>query len=133
MCCDYSFHVAVTWWSDQVKEEMKQLTSEHGVNSFKVFMAYKDVFMLRDFEMFYCFQNCREIGALAQVHAENGDLIHEVRFFSFYYVLLNNNKLTTTQMRGPYNTRYIVSHHSIDLVFKKLGIHDVVSWIHRMN
>jgi len=77
VCCDYSFHVAVTWWSDQVKEEMKQLTSEHGVNSFKVFMAYKDVFMLRDFEMFYCFQNCREIGALAQVHAENGDLIHE--------------------------------------------------------
>src|SRR6188768_3870484 len=38
---DYSFHVAVTWWSDQVREEMGVLTREHGVNSFKHFMAYK--------------------------------------------------------------------------------------------
>ena len=29
--CDYSFHVAVTWWSEQVKEEMKQLTIDYGL------------------------------------------------------------------------------------------------------
>jgi hypothetical protein len=28
--CDYSFHVAVTWWSDQVAREMEILTKEHG-------------------------------------------------------------------------------------------------------
>jgi dihydropyrimidinase len=27
---DYGFHVAVTWWSDQVAEEMGVLTREHG-------------------------------------------------------------------------------------------------------
>eukprot|EP00111_Clytia_hemisphaerica_P008823 TCONS_00025788-protein len=75
VCCDYSFHVAVTWWSEQVSAEMKDLTSNHGINSFKVFMAYKDVMMLRDDEMFECFKACRQYGAMAQVHAENGDLI----------------------------------------------------------
>ena len=34
--------------------------------------------MLRDDEMYFAYQQCREIGALAQVHAENGDLIKEV-------------------------------------------------------
>eukprot|EP00794_Sanderia_malayensis_P016724 gene16724-18418_t len=77
VCCDYSFHVAVTWWSEQVKQEMKILTSEKGVNSFKAFMAYKDVFQLSDAELYQAFKACREFGALAQVHAENGDLIHE--------------------------------------------------------
>jgi len=77
VCCDYSFHVAVTWWSEQVAQEMRTLVEQHGVNSFKTFMAYKDVMMLRDDEMYFAYQQCREIGALAQVHAENGDLIKE--------------------------------------------------------
>lgn len=77
VCCDYSFHVAVTWWSEKVHDDMRKLTSDYGVNSFKCFMAYKDVFMLRDDELFYVFKACRQFGALAQVHAENGDLIAE--------------------------------------------------------
>ena len=80
VCCDYSFHVAVSWWSEQVHDDMRQLTSECGVNSFKCFMAYKDVLMLEDDEMFHAFKACRQFGALAQVHAENGHLIAEVRF-----------------------------------------------------
>ena len=51
VCCDYSLHVAVTWWSEQVKEEMGVLARERGINSFKMFLAYKDVFMLRDDEV----------------------------------------------------------------------------------
>lgn len=62
----------------QVKEEMKTLTQEKGVNSFKMFMAYKDVFMLQDSELYAAFSQCKEVGAIAQVHAENGDLIVEV-------------------------------------------------------
>ncbi|CAJ0946112.1 unnamed protein product [Ranitomeya imitator] len=77
VCCDYSLHVAVTWWSKKVKEEMAVLARDKGVNSFKMFMAYKDLYMVNDMELFQAFSCCKEIGAIAQVHAENGDLIAE--------------------------------------------------------
>lgn len=57
---------------------METLAREKGVNSFKMFMAYKDVFMLQDSELYAAFAQCKEVGAIAQVHAENGDLIAEV-------------------------------------------------------
>ncbi|XP_077432722.1 dihydropyrimidinase [Vanacampus margaritifer] len=77
VCCDYSLHVAVTWWSDQVKKEMEIIAKEKGVNSFKMFMAYKGLYMLQDSELYAAFSQCKKIGAIAQVHAENGDLIAE--------------------------------------------------------
>ena len=73
---DYSFHVAVTWWSDKVREEMGVLTARHGVNSFKHFMAYKGAIMVSDEQMLQSFRRCQELGALATVHAENGDLVY---------------------------------------------------------
>src|SRR5579862_2147853 len=45
---DYSFHVAVTWWDESVHRDMGTLTKEHGVNSFKHFMAYKGAIMAED-------------------------------------------------------------------------------------
>lgn len=41
-------------------------------------MAYKGVYMVTDEEMLGVFQACKEMGALAQVHAENGDAVELV-------------------------------------------------------
>ena len=50
-----------------------------GVNSFKIFMAYKDMFMLDDTDLYNMFRECKHIGAIAMVHVENGSVIAEVK------------------------------------------------------
>jgi dihydropyrimidinase len=72
---DYSFHVAVTSWSERVHEEMGILTREHGVNSFKHFMAYKGAIMVDDAVMLHSFTRALELGAICNIHAENGEAV----------------------------------------------------------
>ncbi len=62
----------------QVRREMEVLVREKGVNSFQMFLAYKDVLMLKDSELYQAMHICKDIGAVARVHAENGELVHEV-------------------------------------------------------
>ncbi|XP_053671588.1 dihydropyrimidinase isoform X2 [Anopheles nili] len=73
--CDYGLHVGITWWSKSVRDDMKILCQERGVNSFKCFMAYKGLYQLNDSELYEVFETCKELGAVAMVHAENGDII----------------------------------------------------------
>ena len=73
---DYSFHVAVTWWDDSVFEDMGTLVKDHGVNSFKHFMAYKNAIMAPDETLVQSFNRCLELGAIPTVHAENGELVY---------------------------------------------------------
>lgn len=72
---DYCFHMAVTGWNDKVPQDMKTLTEEHGINSYKFFMAYKGALMVSDEELAAGMQQCKAIGAIPMVHAENGDLV----------------------------------------------------------
>uniref|UniRef100_A0A4W3H4Z1 Dihydropyrimidinase like 5a n=1 Tax=Callorhinchus milii TaxID=7868 RepID=A0A4W3H4Z1_CALMI len=76
-CCDYCLHVGVTWWGPQVELEMEKLVKEYGVNSFQTYMTYKDQYMLRDNELYQVFRLCKALGAIACVHAENGELVAE--------------------------------------------------------
>jgi len=77
--CDYSFHMAITWWSEQVFDEMRSIVQDKGINTFKHFMAYKGSLMVDDDEMFHSFQRCAELGALPFVHAENGDIVAQMQ------------------------------------------------------
>ncbi|MFT7579698.1 MAG: dihydropyrimidinase [Myxococcota bacterium] len=76
---DYSFHVAVTWWDESVHADMGTLARDHGVNSFKHFMAYKNAIMCSDETLVNSFSRCRELGALCTVHAENGELVFRLQ------------------------------------------------------
>jgi dihydropyrimidinase len=76
---DYSFHVAVTWWDESVPRDMGTLVKEHGVNSFKHFMAYKNAIMADDEILVKSFIRARELGALCTVHAENGELVFHLQ------------------------------------------------------
>jgi dihydropyrimidinase len=87
---DYGFHVAITWWSEQVAEEMGELVSQHGVNSFKHFMAYKNAIMAADDTLVASFERCLQLGAVPTVHAENGELVYHLQ-----------RKLLAQGMTGP--------------------------------
>jgi dihydropyrimidinase len=76
--CDYSFHMAVTWWGEQVFNEMKTVIEEKGITTFKHFMAYKGALMVNDDELYASFQRLAELGGIAMVHAENGDVVAEL-------------------------------------------------------
>ena len=71
---DYSYHMCVTYWYDQVREDMAKVVKA-GVTTFKHFMAYKGALMVNDEEMFASFVRCAELGAMPLVHAENGDVV----------------------------------------------------------
>ena len=76
---DYTFHVAITWWDDSVHKAMGTLVNEHGVNSFKHFMAYKGAIMADDEILVNSFSRAIELGAIVTVHAENGELVFRLQ------------------------------------------------------
>ena len=57
------------WLSCQVS------SMNEGISSFKVFMAYKNVFQADDATLYRTLLQAKELGALVMVHAENGDVI----------------------------------------------------------
>ena len=76
---DYSFHVAITWWDESVRADMGTLVREHGVNSFKHFMAYKNAIMCDDETLVNSFSTALTLGAIVTVHAENGELVFKLQ------------------------------------------------------
>jgi dihydropyrimidinase len=72
---DYGFHMTVSWWGASFSEAMESIVRDHGITSFKFFLAYKGGLMLPDEDIIAGFLRCRELGVLPMVHAENGELI----------------------------------------------------------
>lgn len=72
---DYGFHLMIAEINDDVLNELPYVINEEGITSFKVFMAYKNVFQADDETLFRTLISAKEHGALVMVHAENGDVI----------------------------------------------------------
>jgi dihydropyrimidinase len=60
--------------NDQIEQEMDALVRQ-GVTSFKLFMAYRGVFMLDDASIFKALLRTGRNGGTICMHAENGDVI----------------------------------------------------------
>src|SRR3954447_20667889 len=71
---DYGFHMIMTDFNDQTELEMDALVKQ-GVTSFKLFMAYRGVFMLDDGSIFRALLRTGQNGGTICMHAENGDVI----------------------------------------------------------
>ena len=74
---DNGFHIIVTDVGEHAGtlEELATLPDEHGVTSYKLFMAYNDSLRASDETLFQVMQVAARSGALPMVHAENGDAI----------------------------------------------------------
>jgi dihydropyrimidinase len=77
-CIDYGLHMAVTDLGPgdgaQGLAEMESMV-QHGISSFKLFMAYPNVLMIDDGLMFKVMHKAGLLNALCCVHAENGSVI----------------------------------------------------------
>ncbi|WP_226577055.1 dihydropyrimidinase [Halobacillus litoralis] len=72
---DYSFHLMIGEINEDVLEQLPSVIEDEGITSFKVFMAYKNVFQADDGTLFRTLEEAKKLGALVMVHAENGDVI----------------------------------------------------------
>ncbi|MBO9128783.1 dihydropyrimidinase [Bacillus sp. 165] len=72
---DYGFHLMIAEINEEVLQELPRVIEEEGITSFKVFMAYKNVFQADDETLYRTLVSAKELGALVMVHAENGDVI----------------------------------------------------------
>ena len=72
---DYAFHLTIADGRPETIEEIPRMIEAEGVNSFKVFMAYKHVLQVDDETIFKVLKAAARFGGLVQVHAENGDVI----------------------------------------------------------
>lgn len=72
---DYSYHMAITSWGENTADEMRAVVRDHGITSFKVFMAYKGAIMVDDHALYQVMKVAAETGAVVTVHCENGDVV----------------------------------------------------------
>ena len=76
VCCDYALKMALPTISENIKQEMEELsTAEYGVNSFTCSMLGRN--MMNDQELIEALDTVAKIGGVAYVDAENGDVIEE--------------------------------------------------------
>ena len=71
---DYGFHQILSDVQDSSLTAMDELITE-GVTSFKLFMAYKGVFLSDDGQIVKAMQRAATNGSMIMMHAENGSVI----------------------------------------------------------
>lgn len=74
---DYALHVSPTWWGTGSAREMEILVREHGVTSFKCYMAYQETVGIHDETLEKVMKTAQKLGALVTLHCEDDELIRK--------------------------------------------------------
>jgi dihydropyrimidinase len=74
-CVDYGFHVILTDVSPAALAELPDIINRDGVSSFKLYMAYPDVLMVDDADIYRTMRKVGNHGGMVNLHAENGVVI----------------------------------------------------------
>ncbi|HRJ70969.1 MAG TPA: dihydropyrimidinase [Terrimicrobiaceae bacterium] len=77
-CCDYSYHMGVTKFGEGTADQLRQIVAA-GVQSFKIFLAYKGAFGIDDAELYQTLKLAKELGVVTTAHCENETLVAETQ------------------------------------------------------
>jgi len=77
--CDYTFHMAVTWWGDETAAWMRQCVEKEGITSFKIYTAYKATVGLDDDDLVQVMRTIADLDALVIAHCEHAEMIENLR------------------------------------------------------
>lgn len=70
---DYSFHMSITSWKPETAKEMEEIVKEHGITSFKTYLAYKGGIGIEESELFEVMKVAASLNVLVTVHCEMGE------------------------------------------------------------
>ncbi|MFV0504666.1 MAG: dihydropyrimidinase [Lachnospirales bacterium] len=76
--CDYSFHMTVSHWSDDMDKQIEEML-HMGITSFKSYTAYKDSIGVEDAELEKIMKSCKKNQAILCIHCEDGDKLNELK------------------------------------------------------
>ena len=76
--CDYSFHMSVTKYDEQTEAQLREIVQD-GMNSFKVFLSYKNFFGVDDEELYKTLKLAKELGVIVTAHCENAELVAQLQ------------------------------------------------------
>jgi dihydropyrimidinase len=72
---DYGFHAILTDVNESALSELPDLVIKDGVSSVKLYMAYPDVLMVDDADIYRTMRKIGSHGGMVNLHAENGVII----------------------------------------------------------
>jgi len=76
--CDYTFHMSVTKFGPETESQLREIV-EDGINSFKIFLAYKNFFGVDDGETYETLKLARKLGVIVTAHCENAELVSRLQ------------------------------------------------------
>jgi dihydropyrimidinase len=72
---DYTFHMSVVRFDELAQDQLKSIVADHGIASFKIFLAYKGALNLDDADLFDLLTMAKSLGVITTAHCENADAI----------------------------------------------------------